>query len=375
MNTSDASQPASQANHAALVEQLQLQLSKTEVEAATLRRELQKTQMQLIAAEKMAALGHLLTNVGHEINTPVSAMKSSAQSIERLLPLFVQELPALLQSLNAEQSRLFHHLLQVAANNETSLTTKEERQHRKEMEEWLASAGIADAGEMAKQLVEMQLVHVKDYLPLFRHDEADLILQVLKHLAQVRTSVLNLNLAAEKTTKIILALKSYSHVSSPDKLEAVNLEQNIQSILTIYHNLLKHGVQVVKNFGTVPTVPGYPDQLGQVWANLIHNAIQAMRGSGTLTIGVQRVEAEVHVVIGDTGSGIAPENINRVFEPFFTTKDQNEGSGLGLDIVRRIVERHGGKIYVTSKPGDTQFHVHLPVELKQAPVVAVGAPA
>jgi signal transduction histidine kinase len=99
-----------------------------------------------------------------------------------------------------------------------------------------------------------------------------------------------------------------------------------------------------------------------VWANLISNAIYAMKGSGTLTIEIATEAPYVRVRIIDTGPGIPPEIVNRIFEPFFTTKEAGEGNGLGLDICRRIVERHRGRITVESKPGNTCFSVYLPLE-------------
>lgn len=341
---------------------LQEELTKAKIDLGAAIQELKATQYQLIVSEKMAALGQLLANVGHEINTPVSAIKSSAQSMDKLVPAFIKELPNMLLQLKKEDSQLFYEMLLAATNNETSLSTREERQYRKDFEERFAAMGIVEPAELAKSLVEMQMVNgVERYERLFLLPEASAILTSVKRLAQLKAALTNLNVAAEKTTKIILALKSYSYVSKEEKFEAVNLDQNIQSILTIYHNLLKHGIQVIKNYQEVPPIPAIPDQLGQVWANLIHNGIQAMRGLGTLTIEIKLQDPYVLVNVIDTGSGIPPEIINRVFEPFFTTKEQGEGTGLGLDICRRIVERHRGRISVESKPGHTVFSVFLPL--------------
>jgi signal transduction histidine kinase len=341
---------------------LQEELTKAKIDLGAAIQELKATQYQLIVSEKMAALGQLLANVGHEINTPVSAIKSSAQSMEKLIPAFVKELPTMLLQLKKEDSQLLYEMLLAAANNDTSLSTREERQYRKDFEERFTTLGITEPAELAKSLVEMQMVNgVERYEKLFLLPEASAILTSVKRLAQLKAALVNLNVASEKTTKIILALKSYSYVSKEEKFEAVNLDQNIQSILTIYHNLLKHGIQVIKNYQEVPPIPAIPDQLGQVWANLIHNAIQAMRGLGTLTIDISLQDPYVLVKIMDTGSGIPADIINRIFEPFFTTKEQGEGTGLGLDICRRIVERHRGRISVESKPGNTVFSVYLPL--------------
>ncbi|MCS7298065.1 MAG: ATP-binding protein [Bacteroidia bacterium] len=115
----------------------------------------------------------------------------------------------------------------------------------------------------------------------------------------------------------------------------------------------------------MPQLYLFTDEIGQVWTNLIQNAIQAMQGQGELWIQAQRVGDELQVAFIDTGPGIPPEILPRIFEPFFTTKAKGEGTGLGLDICRRIVEKHQGRITVESRPGRTQFVVHLPLLLSQ----------
>lgn len=339
------------------------QLTKAKIDLGSAYQELKATQYQLIVSEKMAALGQLVANVGHEINTPVTAIKSSSQTLGKLLRPLVKDLPPLVRDLQGQYVDQFYQLMQMAANNETSLTTREERIFRRQLEEKFTQLGVENAEDLAKAFIEMQLAEGMDsYAELFTLPQSEGIVNVVKLIAQLKGALVNINVAAEKTTKIIMALKSYSYVSKDDKFEPVILDQNIQAILTIYHNLLKHGIQVIKTYTEVPPVPGIPDQLGQVWANLIHNAIQAMKGSGTLTIEVKLDDPYVVVYISDSGPGIPPEIVNRIFEPFFTTKDHGEGSGLGLDICRRIVERHRGKISVDSVPGRTTFAVYLPLD-------------
>jgi two-component system, NtrC family, sensor kinase len=112
----------------------------------------------------------------------------------------------------------------------------------------------------------------------------------------------------------------------------------------------------------VPPVTCLPDELNQVWTNLVHNALQAMDHKGTLTLGLRREGDEVAVSVGDSGCGIPEEIRARIFEPFFTTKPAGEGTGLGLDIVRKIVEKHRGRIEVESEVGrGSTFTVRLPI--------------
>ena len=132
-------------------------------------------------------------------------------------------------------------------------------------------------------------------------------------------------------------------------------------VLTLYNNQIKQGVEVVKHYQDTPAILGYPDELNQVWTNLIHNALQAMNYKGKLELTVKKEDNYVVISIWDNGKGIPEEIKPRIFEPFFTNKPLGEGSGLGLNIVKRIIEKHGGEISVTSKPNDTTFLVKLPI--------------
>lgn len=120
-------------------------------------------------------------------------------------------------------------------------------------------------------------------------------------------------------------------------------------------------MEVIRNYEDIPPFFCYPDELNQVWTNLIHNALQAMDNKGTLTIDLREKNKKVEVSITDSGKGIPTELMSKIFQPFFTTKPPGEGSGLGLDIVRKILEKHQGNIEVESQPGKTTFTVSLPV--------------
>ncbi|MEP0850060.1 MULTISPECIES: sensor histidine kinase [Cyanophyceae] len=137
--------------------------------------------------------------------------------------------------------------------------------------------------------------------------------------------------------------------------------EGIDVVLTIYQNMLKQGIEVIKKYQQVPPILCYAEELNQVWTNLLHNAIQAMSNRGRLEISVFEENRQLVVQLTDSGSGIPPEIKERIFDPFFTTKPAGEGSGLGLDIVRKIVDKHQGKIDVSSQPGRTTFSVLLPI--------------
>ncbi|WUK33997.1 ATP-binding protein [Streptomyces sp. NBC_00370] len=141
---------------------------------------------------------------------------------------------------------------------------------------------------------------------------------------------------------------------------------------------IPQGVKVVKDYDPdLPGIRAFGAELNQVWTNLIHNALDAMDGTGTLTLRTRKEPDRVLVDVIDTGSGIPPEVRPRIFEPFFTTKAVGEGTGLGLDISHRIVvNKHGGDIRVYSEPGTTRFEVCLPItpEPPEEPSVAPEGP-
>jgi signal transduction histidine kinase len=145
--------------------------------------------------------------------------------------------------------------------------------------------------------------------------------------------------------------------------DVVVKEGLISTLIMLGHKLKTAPITVEKDLAPdLPTVPGHPAELNQVWTNLIDNAVQAMPDGGTLRIRTALEDDCVLVEIGDTGSGIPDELKDRIFEPFFTTKPVGEGTGLGLDICYRVItQRHGGDLRVVSVPGDTRFQVRLPL--------------
>jgi len=328
--------------------------------------DLKKTQSQLIEAERMAVLGKLVAEVGHEINSPLGAIRASISNMSTALQETMELLPIVFQRLATEHHQIFLTLVERSRTEKEELTFKEERRLRRHLTEELDAHQIDDADSIADTLVDIGIYRdIDPLLALLKAYDRPFCMSVLQaayNVARQQFNSQNIMLAVERTSKVVFALRSYSHVNHSDEMQMTQITEGIDTVLTLYHHQLKHGINVVKHYEPIPEIPCYRDELNQVWTNLIHNAIYAMERKGRLEIRVFQEDAYVVTQITDSGKGIPDEIKSRVFEPFFTTKPAGEGSGLGLDIVRKIVEKHHGSIDFESQPGKTTFCVKFPVQ-------------
>jgi C4-dicarboxylate-specific signal transduction histidine kinase len=345
------------------LQRLQKNLQDKNQELTNTLQQLKTTQDELIQSEKMAALGQLVAGVAHEVNTPLAAIRSSVANIAEFLYENLEQLPSFFQGLTKEQQQYFFALLQKSKQQTNSLSSREKRQLKKELMYQLESQGIDKADSLASTLVNIGVYdQIEPFLPLFKDLESEMILKTAYQFATLQRSTRTISTATEKATKVVFALKSYARYDRSGEKVQAQVTEGIETVLTLYHNQLKQGVEVTKNYEKpLPPILGYPDELNQVWTNLIYNALQAMDYQGTLKIEVRQQEENLLVSITDSGKGIAPEIMPRIFDPFFTTKPLGEGSGLGLDIVKKILDKHQGKIFVESIPGHTTFTVSLPI--------------
>jgi len=319
-------------------------------------------QEQLIRSEKMANLGQLIAGIAHEINSPLGAIKASVSDISNNSRQILQQLPELIKKLNDDQFRLFLELVDRSATTSIPSSSRDERLFKKSLQKQLEDKNLPDAAFKADTLVDMG-IHgdIDAFVGLLGNGNAD-SLQVAYQLSQLIRNTRNIETAIDRASKMVLALKHYSHNTGRDEKTEANISEGIITVLTLYQNQLKHRIHLITEFEPIPKIYCYPDELNQVWTNLITNAIDAMEGRGQLSISVSRSNDWVIVKLADTGKGI-PESIQpRIFDAFFSTKPPGEGSGLGLFLIKEIIDKHGGKIvFETSEGKGTTFIVSLPL--------------
>ncbi|MDY6938000.1 MAG: ammonium transporter [Cyanobacteriota bacterium] len=341
---------------------------KNEELAQTLQ-QLQATQQQLVDSEKLAVLGQLIAGIAHEINTPLGAIRASVQYIQNFLEGHLSALPTFFQELSPVRQEQFLGLLARSRKQVLTFSSRERRKLRRSLVAHLNDRNIANADSTADLLMDLGAYEDLDpFLPLLEDADCEEVLKMVYQFASLQDSTQNIITASDRAAKVVFALKTYARYDNSGETMPVNTIDGIETILTLYQNQLKQGVEVIRNYPKqLSIVQGYPDELNQVWTNLIHNALQAMGNRGTLTIGISEDTDAIHVRITDSGSGIPEEIQAKIFQPFFTTKPPGEGSGLGLDIVKKIIDKHQGSIEVQSIPGQTEFSISLSKHLTEDP--------
>lgn len=269
-----------------------------------LNKKLEDAHIQLLQSEKMASIGQLAAGVAHEINNPVGYVISNIGSLERYLQDFITMLDAYERAEPAMEPR---------------------------------------AREMVRHLREtLDINYLKQ--------------DVISLLAESREGI-------NRVRRIVQDLKDFSRVGAEDEWQWSDIQKGLESTLNIVWNELKYKATVEKDYGQLPLVYCLPSQLNQVFMNLLMNAAHAIEAKGVVTVRTGQEGSMVWVEVADTGAGISAENLKRIFDPFFTTKPVGQGTGLGLAVSYRIVDKHQGRIEVVSEVGKgSVFRVWLPIE-------------
>jgi signal transduction histidine kinase len=378
-----ASQAAVAIENASLVDNLEGKVDeRTQALSAALERtraqheQLVSSQQALVQSEKMAALGQLVAGVAHELNTPLGAIRASVGNLSNAMVDLLGGLLELLTRTPPEERAAWLALVHEASARTAPRTSREERAARRTIAAWLRRSGVAGNDDLAALLVEIGLDgedgELDAHVALLHAERRDELLRGAYDVTAIARNSQNIRTAADRASKIVFALKSYAHPGGAEGESArASLADNLDIVLTLYGNQIKHNVDLVRDYQDPGVVDGRHDELNQVWTNLVHNALQAMDHRGRLEVSVRAAAGDVLVAITDSGRGIAEAHKDRIFEPFFTTKAAGEGSGLGLSICRDIVQKHAGSIAVESQPGRTRFTVRLPAASAQE---AEGAP-
>jgi signal transduction histidine kinase len=358
--------------------QINLELGKTLAD-------LQETQSQLILSERMAGLGLLVAGVAHEINSPSAAVRGSVEAMGEVVSRLTRHLDALaalgLPAARREAIVAWVESTGRALAAQRLPTGAAVRRAQRELRARLDAAGLDDAAAQARDLAEIGLEPdaLAPFVALVAGEPRGLPVVVAGYLSEyvhLHRNVLTIHNAIGRIQRIVGALKSYSHLDQSAGLVEADLHEGIETTLTILDYALR-AIPVSRSYGTLPRVPIFVDELNQVWTNLLQNAAQALEGHGTISIetGIQSrdpgARAGVFVRVIDDGPGIPADVLPRIFQPFFTTKSKGEGTGLGLGIVKRIVDKHRGEISCESRPGRTCFTVWLPQDPAAAPVAVV----
>ncbi len=315
--------------------------------------------------ESESHLTQLVAGVAHEMNSPLAAIRSSAGNSLYFFRETLSQLPDFFQELPPQYHVLVLSLLKIATqqNHIFSLSSREKRSLKKSLTQQLKAHNIRDASLKANILISVGVYEEwKFTLPLLKEENCQQILNTVYDITSLYRNTKTILEATELTNKIVFVLKTYANYEHSSAKLLVDLTEGIEAVLNLQQTRFKQGIEVTKSYQTIPKILCCPDEIKQVWLNLIYNAIQGMKNQGKLGIEVQPQNNYIVVKITDSGCGIPAEIKEKIFQPFFTTKSPGEGSGLGLSIVRKIVDKHQGKISVESQPGKTTFSVFLPVE-------------
>ena len=322
------------------------------------------TQMQ---REKVSALGNLAAGIAHELNNPASAINRISYDLSNRLFLNIELTEKMIrQGINADHIKYLRNKVESKENGPKQKLSALQRMNKEDdLMHWLEEKGLPTDQQVVDTFTEAgftgeELENLSDNIP---REELVQILLWIENLLSSQRIIKDLTEASTRISSLVGAIKSHVHMDRTNERQPTNLHKDIDNTLTLLgHKIREKNINVKKSYcDDLVDVYAYVGELNQVWTNIIDNAIYAVEAGGEVLIETTCDEKNVYVKIIDNGTGIPPEIQSRIFDPFFTTKKVGEGTGIGLDIVQRIIKRHDGEIKVYSNPGRTEFYICLPI--------------
>jgi signal transduction histidine kinase len=321
--------------------------------------------------EKLMSLGKLSAGLAHELNNPAAAIVRSAGDLKQTIGSLPSNLEAFatMELTPAEIAGLTPLLDKASKVPATRLPLLERKRQEDELTYWLDNNNVAI--DCAETFVDFGLV-IGD-LEIIRTTVSErAFLPLVTWLAnslQAEKAVHEIETAARRISELVQSVKSYTRMDQVHDMQEVCINEGIRNTITMLeHKMRRNNITSIEDLAAdLPYITGFPGELNQVWTNIIDNALDSMQKGGELVVRTAADTAHVYFIVIDTGPGIPPENLERIFDPFFTTKDVGEGTGVGLDLVQKIIQQHYGAVAVTSQPGRTEFRVSFPrAAVKQA---------